>query len=71
MIDKTSNEVLAVGNAKQTAGEVIDEAISAGEGSDVAKWTFERYAQFIEAAIDGYQDRLQVLAVASRDRVPF
>ena len=71
MIDKTNNEVLAMEYAKQMAGEGIDEAISKGEGSDVAKWTFDRYAQFCEAVVDAFQDRLQGLAVASKDRMPF
>lgn len=71
MIDKTNNEVHALEYAKQMAGEVIEEAIARGEGSDVSKWTFERYGQFVEAAIDAFHDRLQGLAMNNKNGVPF
>lgn len=71
MIDKTNNESLALQYAGIMAGEVIEEAISAGEGSDVAKWTGDRYRAFIEAVVDAFQDRLQGLALRDKERVPF
>lgn len=71
MIDKTNNEVIAMQYAKTMAGEVIEEAIANGEGSDLSNWSYERYEQFVEACVDAFQDRLQGLALKDKDRVPF
>lgn len=64
MIDKTRNEALAIEYAALMAGEIINEQVSRGVGSDLARWTPEAYHALIEAAITAFVERLQELKVA-------
>lgn len=61
MIDKTRNEALAIEYGALRAGEIVNEAISQGIGTDLAKWTPEVWHALIEAAITGFVERMQEL----------
>jgi uncharacterized protein YdaT len=56
MIDKTKKEEHAIDIAGQVAGEYID---SLGK-TDLALFSQEEYATFIEAVVTAYQEYVQV-----------
>jgi len=61
VIDKTRNEALAIEYATLVAGQIVQEQIDNGQGSDVAKWRPEAYHAFVESAISAFVERLQEL----------
>lgn len=61
MIDKTRNEALAIEYASITAGEFMQEMISKGYGSDIARWPREAWMTLMEVAVTGFVERMQEL----------
>lgn len=61
MIDKTKNEALALEYAGLMAGEFVQEQISKGAGTDLARWTPEAYHCLIECAVTAFVERMQEL----------
>lgn len=61
MIDKTRNEALAIEYGALRAGEIVNEAISQGLGTDLAQWTPDVWHAMVEAAITGFVERMQEL----------
>jgi len=61
VIDKTKNEALAIEHAALVAGQIVQEQIDAGHGSDVARWQPEAYHAFVESAVTAFVERMQEL----------
>ena len=65
MIDSTPNEKAALANAAQMGGEYLD---SLGK-TDLATFTVEEWATFIDCVVTGYCDCLHELASTDRNRL--
>jgi len=61
VIDKTKNEALAIEYASLIAGQIVQEQIDNGQGSDVVKWRPEAYHAFVESAVTAFVERMQEL----------
>ena len=65
MIDPTPNEQAAIEHGGRMGGEYLD---SLGK-TDLATFTVEEWATFIDCVVTGYCDRLRVLASTDCNRL--
>lgn len=61
MIDKTKNEAQALEFASLYAGQFMQEQLTNGLGTDLAKWPREAWGALVECAVTGFVERMQEL----------
>lgn len=69
MFDRTKHEELALDYAVKNSGEVVEELMTQGVGSDLAKWSEADYRRFVTAAVEGYSDKLRAIGMDQRKRL--